>query len=420
VIIYRDMSPQNIIASYEGEVKILDFGIAKAASKISKTEAGVLKGKFSYMSPEQASGRSIDQSTDVYACGVILHELLTSDRLFRAKTDLETLERVKEGHVDPPSQKNSLVPSDLDAIVLKALAKRQADRYTSASEMLNDLSQLTATHQFRYNSQDLAGFMKSLFSSTISEERERLIEHLKQIPPVISPSDQIMNARTNISFKRMPPIEDEKLPSEPKKKEEFTSTASKRLSPSKLPSAKVILSVALILIAGFYFLKMPNPPQKETTPTEQPTSKGQEPSALPMISQIPIIEITPTPNDMPRVDQVFGEVSPPPPEDIPMTKKSSPTPTPSPVEVKRTPRPTLRPKAFGSIDMMAPPEGFAELSIDGKPYGSVPGPKARDIRLEQGFHEFKCTTSKKSYSGRIEILPHESQIIRCEDLVVKD
>jgi len=144
-IVHRDMSPQKYYYFLRGRGQILDFGIAKAASKISRTEAGVLKGKFSYMSPEQASGKMISQTTDIYACGVIFHELLTSDRLFRAKTDMETLEKVKEGIVQPPSEKNILVPKELDEIVLKALAKDTQKRYQAAGEMLSDLTKWTAS-----------------------------------------------------------------------------------------------------------------------------------------------------------------------------------------------------------------------------------------------------------------------------------
>jgi len=181
-IIHRDMSPQNIVLSYEGEVKILDFGIAKAASKISKTEAGVLKGKFSYMSPEQASGRPIDQTTDIYACGVILHELLSSERLFRAETDMETIERVKQANVHPPSEKNSSIPKELDGVVLNALQRSPEKRYQTAGEMLSDLVQVAQHQNFALNSQELSAFLRTLFSESIKLERKLLKQSLAQIP----------------------------------------------------------------------------------------------------------------------------------------------------------------------------------------------------------------------------------------------
>jgi serine/threonine protein kinase len=94
-IIHRDVSPQNVITSYDGEVKVIDFGIAKAASRSSKTQAGVLKGKFGYMSPEQIGGKPLDQRTDIFAVGTILYELLTSERLFMGESDFATLEKIR-------------------------------------------------------------------------------------------------------------------------------------------------------------------------------------------------------------------------------------------------------------------------------------------------------------------------------------
>jgi eukaryotic-like serine/threonine-protein kinase len=94
-IIHRDVSPQNILCSYEGEVKIIDFGIAKAANRSQKTQAGILKGKFGYMSPEQVRGLPIDRRSDIFALGVILYEMLTGEKLFVGESDFSTLEKVR-------------------------------------------------------------------------------------------------------------------------------------------------------------------------------------------------------------------------------------------------------------------------------------------------------------------------------------
>src|SRR5215813_13598927 len=112
-IIHRDVSPQNVLISYEGEIKMIDFGIAKAAGRASKTQAGVLKGKFGYMSPEQVRGLPIDRRSDVFAISTILHELLTGERLFLADSDFATLEKVR--NVDVPSARdlNRRVPEAL-------------------------------------------------------------------------------------------------------------------------------------------------------------------------------------------------------------------------------------------------------------------------------------------------------------------
>jgi serine/threonine protein kinase len=134
-IIHRDISPQNILVSYEGEVKLTDFGIAKAALTTSVTKAGILKGKVSYMSPEQARGEVLDMRSDIFSLGAVFYELLTCQKLFEGESELQILERLKDPHIDHPSRLNPDIPMELDRIVLKALARRPEDRYQSAEEM---------------------------------------------------------------------------------------------------------------------------------------------------------------------------------------------------------------------------------------------------------------------------------------------
>jgi serine/threonine protein kinase len=134
-IVHRDVSPQNILVGFDGSVKVVDFGIAKAADKATVTASGVIKGKHAYMSPEQALGRDIDHRTDVFALGIVLFESLTATRLFRRATDLQTLKAVSECKVEPPSRVFPAVPQELDSILLKALTKDQNTRYQSAMEL---------------------------------------------------------------------------------------------------------------------------------------------------------------------------------------------------------------------------------------------------------------------------------------------
>ncbi|MDB5037236.1 MAG: hypothetical protein JWQ35_764 [Bacteriovoracaceae bacterium] len=435
-IVHRDISPQNIIVSYEGEIKILDFGIAKAASKISKTEAGVLKGKFSYMSPEQASGKMITQTTDIYACGVIFHELLTSDRLFRAKSDMETLEKVKEGIIAPPSQKNSLIPPELDVIVLKSLARDSNSRYQTAGEMLNDLNRLSLAKSFRYSSQDLGAFMKALFSNTILEEKERLIDALAKIPT--ASSDPLVNARTHIAFKR-PPASSDGASSQ--NQDELTFTVSRKGLFLRSPkSRRMFLGAALVVAVAFVLAilvgRSKNPePNSSTVNAPIPTPKTDGPDSVPNPNsiqkvnqgqEVPKIPEVKQPSKRDNVESILGQVTPPPLEDSPLPKPIAEDPPKKRLEKKAKPEPTRKPeptsvaksneKTFGTMDVMAPSEGFAQLFIDGKPFGTVPGPKARGIRLESGNHIVKCATSKNSYNGKIEIRGDELATIRCQDL----
>ena len=109
-IVHRDVSPQNVLIGYEGEVKLIDFGIAKAAGKASKTQAGILKGKFGYMSPEQVRGLPLDRRSDIFALGIVLYELLTGERLFVGESDFSTLEKVRNVEILPPSTYNQKIP----------------------------------------------------------------------------------------------------------------------------------------------------------------------------------------------------------------------------------------------------------------------------------------------------------------------
>jgi len=170
-IVHRDISPQNVLVSYEGEVKITDFGIAKAATQSHDTRVGVLKGKVSYMSPEQARGLPLDQRSDIFSAGVVFYELLTGKKLFRGDTDIATLEKVREARVEPlPSELNTGVSRELEAILLRALAADKGDRYQSAPEMEGALQEFMRSTGYMTGNYSLSQYMFSLFRKDIEEE----------------------------------------------------------------------------------------------------------------------------------------------------------------------------------------------------------------------------------------------------------
>ena len=138
-LVHRDISPQNILIGYEGEVKLIDFGIAKAAGKASKTQAGILKGKFGYMSPEQVRGLPIDRRSDIFAVGIVLYELLTGERLFIGESDFSTLEKVRNVEILPPSTYNKKIPAGAGAHRAEGAGARSEDRYQNAIDLHDDL-----------------------------------------------------------------------------------------------------------------------------------------------------------------------------------------------------------------------------------------------------------------------------------------
>ena len=168
-IVNRDVSPSNVRMSYDGDVKLLDFGIAQALMKFT-SEIGVLKGKFSYMSPEQIRGMPLDARTDVFSTGIILHEMLTTEKLFRGDTEFALMEKVRKAEVPPPSNFNRRVTPELDTIVYKALARDVADRYQNAANLAGDLDALIAN--YRFDPKELRQFMRQLFRKEYAKELE--------------------------------------------------------------------------------------------------------------------------------------------------------------------------------------------------------------------------------------------------------
>jgi serine/threonine protein kinase len=187
-IVHRDVSPQNVLISYDGVVKVIDFGIAKAANRASKTQAGVLKGKFAYMSPEQVSGKPVDRRSDLFAVGVLLYEMLTGERLFVAENDYSTLERVRNAEVPPPTTYNKKISPELEAIVLKALAREVDDRYQWGSELVAALQPFLHDGKQEFSRQRLAQSMADLYPAEIALERTKHAEHARVSAP--SPTNQ--------------------------------------------------------------------------------------------------------------------------------------------------------------------------------------------------------------------------------------
>ncbi|QRN99801.1 protein kinase [Archangium violaceum] len=182
-IVHRDISPQNVLLSFEGEVKVIDFGIAKAAGKATKTQAGILKGKFGYMSPEQIRGMPLDRRSDIFAIGVCLYEMLTGERLFVGDSDFSVLEKVRKAEVPPPSTYNRRIPEALEKIVLKALARDVDERYQYANELGDDLQRFLITSESIFGRKDLMQYMKSTFAEDVEREKLRLQEYADIKPP---------------------------------------------------------------------------------------------------------------------------------------------------------------------------------------------------------------------------------------------
>lgn len=181
-IVHRDVSPQNLLISYEGDLKVIDFGIARAAKRDVRTQTGVMKGKFGYMSPEQVRGKMIDARSDQFSLGIVFYELLTGERLFVGENELSTLEKIRDAVVVPPTHVYPGTAPELERIVLKMLAANPDDRYESLLHVKDDVQTYLLLNDCNVVRQDVAVLVGRLFAAEIEAETAEL-ERWNQIPP---------------------------------------------------------------------------------------------------------------------------------------------------------------------------------------------------------------------------------------------
>ena len=174
-IIHRDVSPGNVLVSFEGEIKLIDFGVAKATRRTQETAKGILKGKVAFMSPEQVKGKPLDHRSDIFSAGIMMYELLTGHHPFRTDDDIVTLELIRAGKAPPPSTR-LVVPEDLEQICLKALAPRLSNRYPNAGQMERELDEFRSANPL--SRQKVAAWMKKSFQDQLDELQKTL-----SVPP---------------------------------------------------------------------------------------------------------------------------------------------------------------------------------------------------------------------------------------------
>jgi len=180
-LVHRDVSPQNVVVSFSGDVKLVDFGIAKAGrSRMEDTHAGRLKGKIPYMSPEQASGREIDSRSDLFSLGIVLYELSTGRRLFKGPSELESLKMITEGGIPPARSLNPRVPEPLEGILMKLLARDPDDRYQRARDAQADLEAFVRETRMPVSPLSFGAFVSELFEEEIVQQ-EAMLQEARQV-----------------------------------------------------------------------------------------------------------------------------------------------------------------------------------------------------------------------------------------------
>jgi TonB family protein len=284
-LVHRDVSPQNVLISFEGDIKLCDFGIAKAATKVQQTQAGALKGKLQYMSPEQAWGKKVDRRTDIFSLGVVLFEMLTGDRLFSGDTDLTILEQVRDARSEPPSVKNPDVPKKVDQIVLKALAKNPQDRYQNASEMEKDINSVLYSFQPAPGPADLAIFMHRLIEACAAASDAQIDAAFAQVAAAPVP-EQKKKGKGLVISKKERAVEPVPVPAPVEVSQPAISIGEE--SGGSRAGLFVGIGVGVVaLVAAAIFLTRGKAPEPVAAPTPAPATVTEP--APPATTEVPAV-----------------------------------------------------------------------------------------------------------------------------------
>ncbi len=372
-LVHRDVSPQNVLISYDGDIKLCDFGIAKAASKASHTRAGALKGKLQYMSPEQAWGKDLDHRSDIFSLGLVLYEMLTGRKAFAGDSELSILEQVRSPKLVPPREIDPTIPAELDRVVMKALQQDRERRYQTAAELAAELEAVLQASKPVPGAAELGAFLTELEGRGRPAPLAAPSPEVKRPEPAPAPPEPRRPA---------PPVVPAAAPAPPPPTRiEVATPAPKKRGPGALIAA----AVAVVAIGGaiWFFLAWaprdaPSPaapapsaemaemarrlaeqevaaregelreriasemglPIQTTAPeTGAPTTTGPAVAATGAPAQVPPLAMAPTAAPTPR-PTLAPTIAPTP---VPTEEPAAALPAPAPTLPPPTPEPTAVP-----------------------------------------------------------------------------
>jgi serine/threonine protein kinase len=420
-LVHRDVTPHNVLLSFDGAVKLTDFGIAKAGNKL--TSPGMLKGKFAYMSPEQSRGEHVDARTDVFALGIVLWEMLTGGRLFNGDSELAVLRAVQQSLITEPSRFNPDVPADLEAVVMKALNRELDARFQTAGELERALVQCVLNHAKSADDTDLASFVRRVYVGGVASSAA--MPALGAVPtrktsgtqpPALEPKPITREPTAVMSGSRrsrpmaregqgsqaaLSPDEDVHASTHPLKASLPQEDAEPSYQPAvALPTpsdaaparsrrlgvwAGLGLLTVLALVGVESLVRSKRQGQEPAPTVAQPTEQGLE--ATPPVAAVPP-EPSPAPQALP--DAGVGALA------------AAPMPTPAPVDPAPEPPPAQVVPAQGSLVVRAMP--YATVLVNGRPLGEVQG--RRTFKLAPGSYEITFKHPKGSKTESITIEPN--------------
>jgi serine/threonine protein kinase len=354
-IVHRDVTPQNVVVSFDGSVKVVDFGIAKAATREVETLAGTLKGKIGYMSPEQCRGGGVDRRSDVFAAGIILFELTTGKRLYHERSDFDTLKKIIEGPVPSPRDLLPFYPAFLNAIVVRCLQKNPDDRYQSARDLHSDLDAFGRDNQLVTGTVPLSQYMERIYA-------DELATHKSTDAATMATSQGTMSGTSS----------------------SYLGEASRRSAPMQTPLAEArrqhifrlglqaTIAVALVLLGGgvvWWQTRRPPAREGEAIHQQQPQQPQLAAAAQPAAAAVPVATATALKSTAPGVPMAAAAVT------------TAPVAAPAPPNMMPArPKPVAR-AGDGHITIASEPR--CEVLVDGVPYGATP---VIDLAVPAGKH----------------------------------